>query len=72
MNDYDQDSNFDLGLGYSTPVGMDISFVVIAEIDSTFYYNIVSNVTLSENHIENIDNLIEVTEEELQTIIDNI
>ena len=29
MHDYDDDSNFDLGSGYSTPIGMDVTFVTI-------------------------------------------
>jgi hypothetical protein len=71
MDDYDNDSNFDLGNGYTTPIGMDISFVIISEVDGSFFYNIVST-TITDNHVENIDSLIEVDEDELQDIIDNI
>ena len=71
MHDYDNDSNFDLGSGYSTPVGMDITFVTISEIDSIFYYNL-TNTTLTNNHVEEINSLTPVSEEDLQTIIDNL
>lgn len=71
MHDYDNDSNFDLGLGYTTPVGMDVTFVTIAEIDSMFYFN-VTNTTITDNHIEEINVLTPVSEQDLQTIIDNL
>ena len=71
MHDYDNDSNFDLGLGYTTPVGMDVTFVTIAEIDSMFYFN-VTNSTITDNHIEEINVLTPVSEQDLQTIIDNL
>jgi hypothetical protein len=71
MNDYDNDSNFDLGSGYSTPVGMDVTFVTISEIDSSFYYNL-TNATITDNHVEEIESLTAVSEQELQTIIDNL
>jgi hypothetical protein len=71
MHDYDNDSNFDLGSGYSTPVGMDVTFVTISEIDSMFYYNVTNN-TITDNHVENINILTPVSEQDLQTIIDNL
>lgn len=71
MHDYDNDSNFDLGLGYTTPVGMDVTFVTIAEIDSMFYFN-VTNSTITDNHLEEINILTPVSEQDLQTIIDNL
>jgi hypothetical protein len=71
MHDYDNDSNFDLGSGYSTPIGMDVTFVTISELDSMFYFNI-TNSTITDNHLEEINILTPVNEQDLQTIIDNL
>jgi hypothetical protein len=71
MHDYDNDSNFDLGSGYSTPIGMDVTFVTISELDSMFYFN-VTNSTITDNHLEEINILTPVSEQDLQTIIDNL
>ncbi len=53
MNDSDEDGIFDLGY-YETPIGMDVSFIVVSEIDGSYYYAIVS-ATITDNHLEIID-----------------
>lgn len=71
MHDFNFDSDFDLGTGYSTPEGMDVSFIIISEIDGNFAYNI-SPSTITNNHIETIDTLFAVSQESLQLIINNL
>jgi hypothetical protein len=54
MNDADEDGTFNLGYSYETPIGMDVSFIVVSEIDGSYYYAIVSS-TITDNHLEIID-----------------
>jgi hypothetical protein len=68
LSDYDTDGTFDLGASYSTPVGMDVSFVVISESNGSYFYAIV-NATIIQDHIEIISSLTEVTEAELEIIL---
>jgi hypothetical protein len=68
LTDYDTDGTFDLGANYSTPVGMDVSFVVISESNGSYFYALV-NATITQNHIEIIGSLTEVTEAELEIIL---
>lgn len=68
LNDYDSDGTFDLGVNYSTPVGMDVSFVVISENNGNFFYAIV-NATISQDHIETIATLTPVSETDLETLL---
>ena len=49
--DSDEDGVFDLGSTYATPIGQNISFVVISEINGSFYYTIV-NATIVNGHYE--------------------
>ena len=51
LYDSDEDGVFDLGWSYATPIGQNISFVVISEINGTFYYTIV-NATIVNGHYE--------------------
>lgn len=68
LNDYDTDGTFDLGVNYSTPVEMDVSFVIISESNDSYYYAIV-DASITQDHIEIIGSLTEVTEAELEVII---
>ena len=68
LSDYDTDGTFDLGASYSTPVGMYVSFVVISESNGSYFYAIV-NATIIQDHIEIISSLTEVTEAELEIIL---
>ena len=49
--DSDEDGVFDLGSTYATPIGQNISFVVISEINGSFYFTIV-NATIVNGHYE--------------------
>ena len=49
--DSDEDGVFDLGSTYATPIGQNISFVVISEINGSFYFTIV-NSTIVNGHYE--------------------
>ena len=71
LSDYDSDGTFDLGASYSTPVGMEVTFVVISESDGTFFYNFVST-TISQDHVEVISALTSVTEAELEVLINSL
>ena len=71
LNDYDADGTFDLGASYSTPIGMDVTFVVISEINSTFFYAFVTS-TISQDHVEVISALSSVTEAELEALLNNL
>ena len=51
LYDSDEDGVFDLGWSYATPIGQNISFVVISEINGSFYYAIV-NATIVNGHYE--------------------
>ena len=51
LYDSDEDGVFDLGWSYATPIGQNISFVVISEINGSFYYSIV-NATIVNGHYE--------------------
>lgn len=51
LYDSDEDGVFDLGWSYATPIGQNISFVVISEINGSFYYAIV-NTTIVNGHYE--------------------
>ncbi|MDA7768089.1 hypothetical protein N8904_00035 [Flavobacteriales bacterium] len=68
LNDYDADGTFDLGANYSTPIGMDVSFVVISESNGSYFYTIVST-TIVQDHVQIIASLTEVTEAELELIL---
>ena len=54
MNDSDEDGTFNLGYSYETPVGMDVSFILVSEIDGSYYYASVA-ATITDNHLEIID-----------------
>ena len=71
LNDYDADGTFDLGASYSTPIGMDVTFVVISEINSTFFYTFVTS-TISQDHVVVISALTSVTEAELEVLLNNL
>lgn len=71
LSDYDTDGTFDLGASYSTPVGMEVTFVVISESDGTFFYNFVTT-TISQDHVEVISALTSVTEAELEALINSL
>lgn len=71
LSDYDADGTFDLGASYSTPVGMEVTFVVISESDGTFFYNFVTT-TISQDHVEIINALTSVTEAELEALINSL
>lgn len=71
LSDYDSDGTFDLGASYSTPVGMEVTFVVISESDGTFFYNFVTT-TISQDHVEVISALTSVTEAELEILINSL
>ena len=71
LTDYDADGTFDLGASYSTPVGMDVTFVVISENDGDFYYHFVE-ATITENHQEIIASLTLVTEAELEILLNSL
>ena len=71
LSDYDADGTFDLGASYSTPVGMEVTFVVISESDGTFFYNFVTT-TITQDHVEVISALTSVTEAELEALLNNL
>ena len=71
MDDYNFDSNFDLGTGYSTPVGLDVTFVTISEVNDTFYYDL-TNTAIIDNHVEEIDELTIASESQIQNILNNL
>ena len=57
LYDYDEDGVFDLGgWSYATPIGQNISFIVISEINGSFYYAIV-NATILNGHYEIISSM---------------
>ncbi|MGC6469924.1 MAG: hypothetical protein ACON4E_01475 [Flavobacteriales bacterium] len=67
LSDYDTDGTFDLGAGYSTPVNMDVTFVVVAESNGSYLYAL-ANATITQDHVEIIGSLTEVTEAELELV----
>jgi hypothetical protein len=72
--DWDNDGVFELGGSYSTPVGMNIDFVVISELNGNFYYALV-NATIVNNHVEIIsssDMTGPFTSAQIQTMINNL
>lgn len=71
LSDYDTNGTFDLGVNYSTPVGMDVSFVVISESNDSYYYAIVG-ATITQDHIETIGSLTEVSEAELELYLNGL
>jgi len=71
LSDYDEDGTFDLGASYSTPIGMDVTFVVISESNSTFYYTFVTS-TITQDHVEVIGSLTSATEAELEALLNNL
>ena len=71
LSDYDEDGTFDLGASYSTPIGMDVTFVVISESNSTFFYTFVAS-TITQDHVEVIGTLTSVTEAELEVLLNNL
>ena len=71
LSDYDLDGTFDLGASYSTPVGMEVTFVVISESNGTFFYNFVTT-TITQDHVEVISALTSVTEAELEALLNNL
>ena len=71
MNDSDEDGIFNLGYSYETPIGMNVSFIVVSEIDGSYYYAIVA-ATITDNHLEIIDSSAingPSTEEDIQDFI---
>jgi hypothetical protein len=71
LSDYDADGTFDLGASYSTPVGMEVTFVVISESDGTFFYHFVTT-TITQDHVEVISTLTSVTEAELEILLNSL
>ena len=71
LSDYDLDGTFDLGVSYSTPVGMEVTFVVISESDGTFFHNFVTT-TITQDHVEVISALSSVTEADLEVLLNNL
>ena len=74
LYDSDQDGVFDLGWSYATPIGQNISFVVISEINGSFYYAIV-NATIVNGHYEIIsstDMMGPVTSTDIQNAINTL
>jgi hypothetical protein len=71
LHDYDLDGTFDLGSGYSTPVEMDVSFIIVSEINGDFYYNVTSS-TITDNHLEVIPSLTLIDELALELLLDNL
>ena len=53
---YDSDNNgiFDLGASYSTPVGIDISFIVLSENSNGDFYYAIVNSTIINGHYQTI------------------
>jgi hypothetical protein len=47
---------------------MDVSFVVISESNGSYFYAL-ANATITQNHIQIIGSLLEVTEAELEIIL---
>ena len=71
LYDSDEDGVFDLGWSYATPVGQNISFIVISEINGSFYYAIL-NATIVNGHYEIIsssDMMGPVTSTDIQNAI---
>lgn len=54
MNDPDEDGIFDLGYNYETPIGMEVSFVIVSEIDDEYFYAMITT-TITNNHLEIVD-----------------
>ena len=50
LSDYDADGTFDLGASYSTPVGMDVTFVVISENGGSYFYQSSIATITQESH----------------------
>ena len=71
LSDYDTDGTFDLGASYSTPVDMDVTFVVISENDGSYFYQF-ADATITQDHIEIISSLTEVTEAELEILLNSL
>lgn len=72
MSDYDEDGTFDLGFGYETPVGMEVSFVIISEIEGDFFYSIITT-NITDNHTEMVNNLNgPYTEADIETFINTL
>jgi hypothetical protein len=71
LHDYDEDGTFDLGSGYSTPEGMDVTFIIVSELDGLFYYNLTAS-TITNNHSEVISSLTAIDETALELILDNL
>lgn len=71
LSDYDTDGTFDLGASYSTPIDMEVTFVVISESDGTFFYSSVTT-TITQDHVEIISSLTSVTEAELEVLINSL
>ena len=55
MNYSQEDGIFNLGYSYETPIGMDVNFVVVSDINGSYYYSVVSTIII-ENHLEIIEN----------------
>ena len=71
LSDYDTDGTFDLGASYSTPVDMDVSFIVISEHNGSFYYQL-TEATITQDHIEVISELTLLTVDELEIILNSL
>ena len=54
LYDSDNDGVFDLGASYSTPVGMDISFIVLSENSTGDFYYTIINSTIVNGHYQTI------------------
>ena len=71
LSDYDADGTFDLGASYSTPVGMNVTFVVISENGGSYFYQS-SIATITQDHTEVISSLNEVTEAQLELFFNSL
>ena len=71
LYDADEDGTFDLGYNYETPIGMDVTFVIVSEIDGQYYYALSPSI-ITNNHIEEISVMTVVTEEDLENYINGL
>lgn len=54
MNDTDENGTFDLGFSYETPIGMEVSFVIISQIGDEYFFATITT-TITDNHLEVVD-----------------
>ena len=57
--------------GYILPLGWDIKLLAISTIDDKLYYSLV-NSTIVTNHLETVSSMTEVTEADLETILESL